>query len=326
MVFCEALPWPNGDALPMKIRIVFNLTASLVWLAGTASFAQASGTAHPEDLSDDVVATPTTSLQHYVKPSPSVKETPSVLVAVRPSSKPQVAVSDIGDAEDAPLAVATTPRPMKIIANDDNSGVVIDVPTGPNELPVGARLLSKLDMPISTKVTAVGTPFRAVLAVDTYSHGRVVLPQGTIILGRITQIHGGRRISGPSLIQMRPEGLLLPDGSRYRLNAQVSSIDRFHDSRVNSEGTIVSNSHGKTTAGVLGFTTGTAAVAGAMVGGGVGAAVGAGVAGGIGAVWWLKQDRQQMLPKGMDITFSLDAPLRLNAPTAYQAQGGNAGR
>jgi hypothetical protein len=314
----------------MKIKIALTLTATLVLLSGTAALAQATGTAHPEELNDDVVATQPTTLQHYVKPSPAVQ--PSVLTAVHPSSTSQAATvsaaapAEDDDAEAAPVAAVAAPRAMKIIADDDNSGVVINVPTAANELAVGTRLLSKLDMSISTKVTAAGTPFRAVLAVDTYSHGKVVLPQGTIITGRIAQIHGGRRISGPSVIQMVPESLLLPDGSQYRLHAQVSSIDRFRDSKVNSEGTIVSNSHGKTTASVLGFTTGTAAIAGALVGGGVGAAVGAGVAGGIGAVWWLKQDRQQTLPKGMDITFSLDAPLRLNSPVAYQAQGAGAGR
>jgi hypothetical protein len=312
----------------MKIKIALSLTATLVLLSGTVVFAQATGTAHPEDLNDDVVATQPASLQHYVKPSPAVQ--PSVLTAAHPS-KSQAATVSAADAsteddvaEEAPKAPAS--RPLKVIADDDNSGVVINVATGPNELPVGARLLSKLDMSISTKLTAAGTPFRAVLAVDTYSHGKVVLPQGTIITGRITQIHGGRRISGPSVIQMQPENLLLPDGSRYRIHAQVSGIDHYRDSKVNSEGTIVSNSHGKTTASVLGFTTGTAAIAGALVGGGVGAAVGAGVAGGVGAVWWLKQDRQQTLPKGMDITFSLDVPLQLNAPVSYQAQGAGSGR
>ena len=315
----------------MKIKIALTLTATLVMLSGTAVFAQASGTAHPEDLDDDVAATPPATLQHYVKPSPAIQ--PSVLTPVHPSSKPQTAAAveaatstDEDEVEVAPKAVVSVPRAMKINPDEDTSGVVINVATGPNELPVGARLLSKLDMPISTKVTQAGTTFRAVLAVDTYSHGKVVLPQGTIITGRITQIHGGRRISGPSVIQMQPENLLLPDGSQYHLRAQVSSIDHYRDSKVNAEGTIVSNSHGKTTASVLGFTTATAALTGALVGGGIGAAVGAGVAGGVGAVWWLKQDRQQTLPKGMDITFSLDSPLRLNSPVAYQAQGGNAGR
>jgi hypothetical protein len=314
----------------MKIKIAFSFTATLILLSGTALLAQATGTAHPEDLDDDVVATQPSTLQHYVKPSPA--ERPTVLTAVRPSANSHAGAytaatsGDDNEVNDAPRSRMPVPRPLTVMPDDDNSGVVIDVPTSPNELPVGARLLSRLDMDISTKMTQAGTPFRAVLAVDTYSHGKVVLPQGTVITGRITQIHGGRRISGPSVIQMVPDNLLLPDGSQYRLHAQVSGIDHFHDSKVNSEGTIVSNSHGKTTASVLGFTTGTAAIAGAMIGGGIGAAVGAGVAGGMGAVWWLKQDRQQTLPKGMDITFSLDAPLRLNSPIAYQAQGAGAGR
>jgi hypothetical protein len=314
----------------MKTKFGFPCAAMLVFLSGTAVLAQATGTAHPEDLDDDLSTAP--ALQHYVKPSPAVQ--PSVLTPVHTSARQSVAVdsspavsTDTRDVEELPNP-GPSPRPLKIIADDDNSGVVINVPTSANELAVGTRLLSKLDMDISTKLTQTGAPFRAVLAVDTYSHGKVVLPQGTVITGRITQIHGGRRISGPSVIQLQPEDVSLPDGSHYRLHAQVSAIDRFRDSKVNAEGTIVSNSHGKATAGILGFTTGTAALTGALVGGGIGAAVGAGVAGGVGAVWWLKQDRQQTLPKGMDITFSLDAPLHLNVPVQMpaQIQSGSAGR
>jgi outer membrane lipoprotein SlyB len=52
-------------------------------------------------------------------------------------------------------------------------------------------------------------------------------------------------------------------------------------------------------------------VAGAMIGGGVGAVVGLGVGAGAGAVWWLRRDRQQTLPKGTEIVFMLDNSMQL---------------
>jgi hypothetical protein len=48
-----------------------------------------------------------------------------------------------------------------------------------------------------------------------------------------------------------------------------------------------------------------------MIGGGVGAVVGLAVGAGAGTVLWLRQDRQQSLPEGTEIVFSLNEPLIL---------------
>jgi hypothetical protein len=48
-----------------------------------------------------------------------------------------------------------------------------------------------------------------------------------------------------------------------------------------------------------------------MMGGGVGALVGAGVGAGVSTVIWLKQDRQEALPKDSLLVFSLTAPMVL---------------
>jgi outer membrane lipoprotein SlyB len=91
----------------------------------------------------------------------------------------------------------------------------------------------------------------------------------------------------------------------------VTDLDNYRESHVNAEGTIVNNSNAKATAAALGLTTGSAVVAGAMIGGGVGAVVGLGVGAGAGAVWWLRRDRQQTLPKGTEIVFMLDNSMQL---------------
>ena len=85
---------------------------------------------------------------------------------------------------------------------------------------------------------------------------------------------------------------------------------------VNNEGTIVGNSHPGQTAAAIGLTTASAVVVGAVVGGGVGAVVGLGVGAGAATVWWLRHDRQQELPIGTSIVFTLNTPLQL-APTAH---------
>jgi hypothetical protein len=270
----------------------------------SALTAQTYGTSHPEDLNDNIVSTdPAPPQQHYVKPSAGIPVTSD---AAPSDATPQLAKRQ------PDIDTTGSGQTTFTVTNDPNSGVVIDVPSGPNDLPIGTRLAAQMQTEISTKVTPAGTAFTAALIADVMHQGRVLLPAGSTVHGRITQIHGGRRIGGASAIRLQPDTVSLPDGTTYRLDAEVSDLDHFQDSHVNREGTIVANGHGKTAAIVLGATTGTAVVAGAMLGGGVGAVVGLGIGAGAGVVWWLKQDHQQTLPQGTEIVFCLNGPLHVS--------------
>ena len=264
----------------------------------TASLGQTTGTSHPENLDDTITTAPPSDGTHYVKPSAAV---PVTAPALRAHTAP---------IETAEVRPAADPN---IVTDDINSGIVTSVPVGPHELPIGTTLKTTLQTPISTKDTLAGTHFTAALAADITRNGRVLLPAGSLIHGRITQIHGGRRIGGAAAIRLQPDDVTLPDGTTYHLLAEVSNLDHFQDSHVNGEGTILANTHGKATASILGATTGTAVIAGAMIGGGVGAVVGLGVGAGAATVWWLKQDRQQTLPEGTEIIFCLNNSLKLGS-------------
>jgi hypothetical protein len=291
----------------MKLHLPLTLCAASL-LMPFALTAQTYGTSHPEDLNDNIVTTsPAPPQQHYVKPSAGI---PLTADAAATDATPQLATRQPA-ADNSVNAQSTF-----TVTDDPNSGVVIDVPTGPNDLPIGTRLTAQMQTEVSTKVTPAGTPFTAALIADVMQQGRVLLPAGSTVHGRITQIHGGRRIGGASAIRLQPDTISLPDGTTYRLDAEVSDLDHYQDSHVNREGAIVSNSHGKTAAIVLSATTGTAVVAGAMLGGGVGAVVGLGIGAGAGVVWWLKQDHQQTLPQGTEIVFSLNGPLHVS-PVAH---------
>ena len=293
----------------MNLKLSIPLAAAIVFLPAAPIYAQMTGTSHPEELDDTKPSVPVDDT-HYVKPSPAVPvatitvTTPApVLYQHNPSVQP------------TETAAVTSVDPTLNVTDDVNSGVVTSVPVGPNDLPVGTRLKGMLQQPISTQTTRAGSRFMAALTQDVKRNGVVFLPAGSMVYGRITQIHGGRRISGPSAIRLQPESVSLPNGTTYKLIAEVTDLDHFDDSHVNSEGTIVGSSHGKATAAILGATTGTAVIAGALIGGGVGAVVGLGVGAGVATVWWLKQDRQQELPSGTEIVFTLNNPLHINPAT-----------
>ena len=295
----------------MNLKLPLSLFAAVALLPHLV--AQSTGTAHPEALDDNIVSTePAPQSQHYVKPSPAVP------MAAAPADTPLPALNTRPDEIYGPYVPYNGggSRSTAIVTDDPTSGVVLDVPTGPNELPIGTRIAAQLQTPISTRITPAGTPFSAALIADVMHQGRVLLPAGSTVHGRITQIHGGRRIGGASAIRLQPDTVILPDGATYRLDAEVSDLDHFKDSHVNHEGTIVANGHDKAAGIILGATTGTAVVAVAIIGGGVGAVVGLGVGAGIGTVVWLKQDHQQTLDPGTEIVFALNGPLQVS-PVAH---------
>ncbi len=77
-------------------------------------------------------------------------------------------------------------------------------------------LYAELQTPLSTSETRVGDTFLAALTRPVTQHGEVLLPIGSQIRGRISEVHGGRRITGRASIRLQPESVTLPDGSTHR--------------------------------------------------------------------------------------------------------------
>jgi hypothetical protein len=323
----------NKTVLPL-------LASALLLPAGLIAQSPMTGTSHPEALNDTIESSDAPKPQ---KPSPAIP-------AAAPA-KTEVYTDTYVPYKPSSTDLGTTPSPSlqshsdhyvpgsnggyvprgsgvdssKYVENDPRSGVVTTVELGPNDLPVGTRIPAALNNMISTKTTAAGTRFAAEVTQPVLRDGRVVIPAGTVINGRVTQSHGGRRISGASAIRLQPDTIIMPNRSVYRLNADVTELDHVSASRVNSEGVITTAPNGKIAAGATALTTTTGLVAGAMIGGPVGAGVGAGIGAGLGVYWWLREDHQQTLPTGTEIVFSTNEILMLSpmtdtpAPTNYSA-------
>jgi hypothetical protein len=293
-----------------KIKFSLPLLAAAVLLTGAPLFAQTTGTSHPEDLDDTQQLAPDAQTSHYVPPSHAA---PSATVTAPAPATPTLYQRTPQYAQSPTQTAAVNPAGA---GSDPDDQIITDVPIGPNELPIGAKLTATLQQPISTQTTLQGARFTAALSSDISRNGVVLLPAGSIVYGRITHIHGGRRISGPSAIRLQPTSVSLPDGTVYPIRAEVTDLDHYADSHVNMEGTIVGNTHPGQTAAAVGLTTTAAVVVGAVIAGPVGAGVGLGVGAGAAGIWWLKHDRQQELPTGTQIVFTLNTPLQLN-PAAH---------
>lgn len=265
--------------------------------------------------------------------SPAVHAKPSAAVYSPQASNPQASNPDAAIVTSAPPPTVEgdarayhpyhpgaerhqstlTSRPVLQEApadHDVDADIVTSVPTHPGEVPEGTLLKVRMNDSLSTKSTLRGTAFSATLTADVQRDGRVVLPAGSVLDGMVTEIRGGRRISGRAAIHLEPRRVTLPDGTYYVLHAQVIDTGEDNHVSVDGEGTILRRDHPKEMLAIVSLTTGSGAVAGAMIGGGVGAAVGAGIGAGVSTVLWLKQDRQTALPKNTALIFSLTSPMR----------------
>jgi hypothetical protein len=192
-------------------------------------------------------------------------------------------------------------------------GVVGLVPSPSNQLAEGTDIRVRLMQKLSTRTTQDGTPFHAQVAADVYKEGRVVIPVGSELRGRVVSVSQGHRLGTPATLRLRPEAVLLPDGSSYHLYAQAVHSDA-PGTRTDSEGGIQPSSRLAKNMIQYGAATGGGAATGAVLGGPAGAAAGAIVGAGLMTTHLLLQHPNQAeVAQGSEITFSLTEPMDLVA-------------
>ena len=307
-------------------------TAVLAAAAFPASIAlgQYTGTSHPDEVP---VTTNDAGIKQpmvYLSPSPS---TQPVAILPTPELRPRQSVAapanwaggqgtaaqpmnelssiqstTIQGTQYQSTQYQATQLPAAQTSNVD-ANIVTEVDGPANRLPVGTLIKTRLLDHLSTRVTPEGTEWRAELTEPAMRDGRVLLPAGAMIHGKVTEIHGGKRVSGEALIHLQPLSVTLPDGMSMGIHAQVIDTNLFRSTKVDDEGTIVRRGNHKEQAGILALTAGSGAAAGALVAGVPGALVGAGIGGGVSGVLWLKQDRQTELPRETELVFELTRPL-----------------
>lgn len=330
----------NQKRLGSVIALAFALPAS-------AAFGQMTGVSHPDDVpittsSDGVrqpivyVPTPAApaSSSYTVTPTTPPSAAPTFVVVPNPPglasaqntwrTSPADATHPAGYDPDAHIAgdepitadarehmVTSAGANPQLVATtaDIDANVVTRVPGPANALPVGTLVKTRMLQAFSTKTTAEGSEWQAELTEPLMRDGRVLIPAGSVLRGKVTEVHGGRRISGQAGIHLLPLSVVLPDGQTLGMHAQVIDTNLYHSTTVDREGTILHRDHKKEEGGILALTTGSGAAAGAIMGGPAGALIGAGVGAGVSTVLWLKQDRQAELPRETQVTFELTRPI-----------------
>ncbi len=82
-------------------------------------------------------------------------------------------------------------------------------------VPAGTALMVKLDTTLATFSNRPGDPFQGTLTQPVMLSGKIMIPAGATVEGRVTMVSEPRRIQGKPMIAILPEAVVFPNGERY---------------------------------------------------------------------------------------------------------------
>src|SRR5271170_248156 len=308
--------------------------AATLMVSGVA-FAQQATTADPYSgvsqppPDTTIVANPDTQpAPPPAKPSPDVPatapDTASAAPASPPASTPAASAPTSTPATNPDYDIvgavpgqsvpppASSPATLQTRPNSNaDDDIVSAVPSSGNALAQGTNIRVKIAEKLSTRETAVGSAFQGEVVKDVYKDGSVIIPAGSELKGRVIGVSQGHHFGSSATLRLRPDLVLLPDGTAYHLFAQVARSEA-PGTRTDSEGGIQPKSHLVKNVAAYGVGAGTGAIIGAYVAGPGGAVAGSLVgAGVITAHLLLQHPSAAVVPKGSIVTFSLTEPMEL---------------
>ena len=184
-------------------------------------------------------------------------------------------------------------------------------PTQGLSLPTGTGIKMKLETPLSTRSSKAGDTFAGRVTEAVMLNGKAVIPVGAAVQGRVVRVTDPRRIKGVPTLDLMPDEITMPDGTRYTIQAVLVDTSAPH-TNVNDEGQIKGPGHDKRDLLEMGVGTGAGVGVGAAVGGGKGALIGGVIGGGATVIHWLTRRHSADLPAGTEIVMELNRPLALS--------------
>jgi hypothetical protein len=172
-------------------------------------------------------------------------------------------------------------------------------------IPSGTKVPLALKQAISTKNARAGDAVYAVTTFPVVINDRIVIPAGTYVQGRISDVKRGGRIKGRAEVLMHFSTLIYPSGYTVVLPGAVENVPGAEKTSMkDEEGTIRQDSQTGEKAKTVATAAGTGAVVGGLSKGVKGGLIGAGIGGGIGTAIGL-------LSRGSDVRMEAGTTLEM---------------
>jgi len=179
------------------------------------------------------------------------------------------------------------------------------VRSGPVVVPEGTRFDAELRTPFHSATSRVGDRFAARMLEPLERDGRLAVPKGALVEGRVVRVASAEDDEGPGLVELELVSLVLPPGERIPLDARVVGVEPRK---------VVTGGGAPRAAGAVTGAGAGAAAGGILVGGRGGAAIGA-ILGGVAGAALLSgdPDHELVVPGGTILAITLRGPLEVPA-------------
>src|ERR1041384_6338025 len=176
-------------------------------------------------------------------------------------------------------------------------------------LPSDTIINVQLNMTLSSRPARVGDNFIATVTVPVYVNGQSVVPAGSVVEGRVTQVTPAKRMNRSGTIGIDFDDIVFPNGSRVGLVGTLTSSDPETRKQIDDESR-VSGAGNKRPAVFIGGGGAVGAVLGGIAGGGKGAVLGGAVGAGAGvAAVLLSKGEEAQVPVGTPFAVQLKQSL-----------------
>jgi hypothetical protein len=299
------------------------LACALFALAATGLVAQQSsqtspyeGTSNPPP--DDTIIT---SEQPVPIPKPPAGHPMQQTVAPQPA--PQVlnpSPRTYGDGTDEGIVGVAPSSPglvTRAASADPDGDIVHPAPLPPGTLGEGTLIRVQLINEISSSLSEQGEPFRSRVVSDVMQDGRIVIPAGAEIDGRVAQVSTGH-FAGHGSLLLEPQTVTLENGRKYQLHAMIASTPGSN-LRVGPEGIITPGSRLKKDGYEYAGVGGGGMIVGAALGGPVGMLAGGIIGAGVVTTHLLVSHPQANLETGSYLMLTVTEQVRL-VPEGFQGE------
>jgi hypothetical protein len=299
------------------------LVSALLFLATAALGAQEASQSDPYQgtstpPSDGTIVTSSTPhakppAGHPAQPAQTPVSAPAQAQPAANADGPDGGIVAVEQNNPAPDQPALTTRNNAV---DPDGDIVHPRPPRPGELPEGTTIRVRLQNRLSSASSEKGEAFQSKVASDVLRGDQVLIPAGTEIDGQVVEVSSGHP-AGRGSLRLRPETIILSDGTRYQLHAYITQAPGSNTS-IGSEGAVVPDSRMKRDGIEYGVAVGAGATAGAIVGGPVGALTGTLIGAGVVTAHLLISHPQAVLESGTVMEFTLSEPLQMTLASASQ--------
>lgn len=162
-------------------------------------------------------------------------------------------------------------------------------------LPAGTVITVRLGKAVGSKLSNSGDPFSASVATPVEADGKVIVPTGAEVSGKVVEAVSQGHFKGAAVLRLALNSVTI-NGDPY--DVKTSAVSRHQKGK------------GKRTAAMIGGGAGGGALLGGLMGGGKGALIGAAVGAGAGTAGAAYTGNKEIvLPAESTLSFRLSEPV-----------------